>query len=107
MKMVEKFYGKAYASGIKIVPEHYLDFDIVLMSFPKPANEPLNYHAALVRKNGNFRYITLEKGNSIDGAGVKSFFCEWTSSKIHSNFGPRSYERLTAFREELLTFLTK
>ncbi len=107
MKIVEESLGKTYADGIKIVPEHYADFDVVLMSFPEPLYEPLNYHAALVRKNGEFRYITLEKGNTIGGSEVKSFLCEWTADHTHKNFGPREYEALSAFRTELLTFLKK
>lgn len=107
MKMAEESLGATYAAGIKIVSEHYADYDIVLMSFPEPAFEPLNYHAALVRKNGEFRYITLEKGNNIGGADVRSFFCEWKADQTHLDFGPRNYDALNAFRGELLTFLRK
>jgi len=105
LKIVEESLGKTYADGIKIVPEHSADFDMVLMSFPEPLYEPLNLHAALVRKNGEFRYITLEKGNTIGGSDAKSFFCEWTADHTHKNYGSRDYETLSAFRTELFTFL--
>ena len=107
LKIVEESVGKTYATGIKIVPAQYPDFDIVLISFPEPVYEPLNYHAALVRINGVFRYITLEKGNNISGSESQSFFCEWKADHTHMNYGPRNYDALTAFRAELITFLKK
>ncbi|NTV98356.1 MAG: hypothetical protein HGA70_04260 [Chlorobiaceae bacterium] len=107
LQIAEGPLGKTYASGIKIIPEHYAEFDIVLISFPSPVEEPNNFHAALVRKNGTFRYITLEKGNDIGNLGTKSFMCEWTADHNHKNYGPRKYDDLASFTKELLDFLKK
>jgi hypothetical protein len=107
VKIVEEPLGKAYASGMKFKAEHRPDFDIVLISFPEPLAEPQNYHAALVRTNGAFRYITLEKGNDIGNTGMKTFLCEWSAEYNHKNYGPRKYTDLASFRNELPDFLKK
>ncbi|NTU97188.1 MAG: hypothetical protein HGA62_05140 [Chlorobiaceae bacterium] len=106
-QIVEGPLGKDYASGMKIIPEHYPDFDIVLISFPVPVEEPHNVHAALVKKNGTFRYITLEKGNDVGNLGTKTFMCEWSADHNHKNYGARKYDDLESFRKELLDFLKK
>lgn len=107
VNVVEEPLGKTYASGMKFKAEHRPDFDIVLISFPEPLAEPQNYHAALVRANGAFRYITLEKGNEIGNTGMKTFFCEWSAEHNHKNYGPRKYADLASFRNELPDFLKK
>ncbi len=107
IEMAEGPLGKAYASEMKFSAEHGKNLDIVLISFPTPSAEPQNYHAALVRMNGNFRYITLEKGNDTGNTGMKTFFCEWNAEHKHLNYGPRKYDDLASFRKELLDFLKK
>lgn len=106
-EMVEGPLGKAYASEMKFSADRGKNLDIVLISFPAPSAEPQNYHAALVRINGNFRYITLEKGNDTANTGMKTFFCEWNAEHKHLNYGPRKYDDLESFRKELLDFLKK
>lgn len=107
LQIVEEPLGKEYAVGMKIIPEHYSDFDIVLISFPMPVDEVHNFHAALVKKNGTFRYITLEKGNDAGNLGTKTFMCEWSADHKHKNYGARNYDDLISFRKELLDFLKK
>ncbi|NTW83566.1 MAG: hypothetical protein HGB36_09410 [Chlorobiaceae bacterium] len=107
IEMVEGPLGKAYASEMKFSAEHGKNLDIVLISFPIPSAEPQNHHAALVRINGSFRYITLEKGNDAGNTGMKAFFCEWNAEHKHLNYGPRKYDDLASFRKELLDFLKK
>jgi hypothetical protein len=106
-EMVEGPLGKAYASELKFSAEHGKKLDIVLVSFPTPSAEPQNHHAALVRINGNFRYLTLEKGNDAGKTGMKTFFCEWSADHKHKNYGARNYDDLISFRKELLDFLKK
>jgi hypothetical protein len=103
--IVEGPLGKAYASGIKIVPEHFKELDIVMISFPAPVTEPLCNHAALVRTGSTFRYITLEAGNDIAKDGTKTFLCEWTAEHAHKNYGPRKYDTSKEFKAELPTIL--
>jgi len=105
LQIVEGPLGKAYASGIRIIAEHQNDFDIVVFSFPPPVEEPNNYQAALVRKKGTYRYITLERGNDVGNTGAKAFLCEWTADHTHKNYGPRTYDDLASFRKELAEFL--
>ena len=97
--------GKSYADGIKIVPEHFPEFDIVFISFPGPIAEPLCVHSALVKKGDTFRYITLEQGNDVAKNGSKTFFCEWSAEHTHKNYGPRTYDSMSEFRTELVSFL--
>jgi hypothetical protein len=103
--IVEGPLGKTYSSGIKIVPEHFKEFDIVMISFPAPVTEPLCTHAALVKTGSTFRYITLETGNDIAGDGTRTFLCEWTAEHAHKNYGPRKYDTSKDFRAELSSFL--
>jgi hypothetical protein len=103
LDIIEPALGKNYVSGMKIVPEHHQDFDIVLISFPAPETEPLCYQAALVKKGEILRYITLEKGNN----GSKAFLCEWTADHTHHDYGARNAVDGKAFRNDLLTFLKK
>ncbi|TLU83478.1 MAG: hypothetical protein FDX30_10630 [Chlorobium sp.] len=107
LQIIEEPLGYTYASGIKISPEHIDDTDLVLISFPVPADEPQVFHVFLVRKSGTFRYLALEKGNDVGNIGTKSFFCEWSADHNHKNYGSRKYEEATAFRKELLDFLKK
>ncbi|NTW52586.1 MAG: hypothetical protein HGB22_08360 [Chlorobiaceae bacterium] len=105
LEIVEGPLGKAYASGMKIVPEHFQEFDIVIISFPTPYPEPLCIHSALVKKGDTFRYITLESGNDTTKNGTKTFLCEWSAEHVHKNFGPRKYVTAAEFRAELISLL--
>jgi len=106
-QMTREPLGSAYASGIKFIPEHHPDFDIVLVSFPAPYTEPSCFHAALVKTGNTFRYVTLEVGNDVEGVKSVSFLCEWTPEFKHLNYGSRRYDDLKSFRTELLSFLKK
>jgi len=105
LRIVEEPLGKAYSAGLKIKAEHRPDFDLVLISFPEPVTEPLSRHAALIKTEDTFRYITLEEGNDIAKNGYKTFLCEWAADNTRKNYGPRKYDTLSDFRTELITFL--
>jgi hypothetical protein len=107
MSIVEKLSGKTYAAGMKVSAERHPEFDMVLISFPEPAEMPLLYHAALVRKEGAFRYLTLEKTVDFSKNGSRACLCDWTKEHVHRNYGPRSYDGLKPFREEVIAMLKK
>jgi hypothetical protein len=103
--IVEDPLGKTYASGLKIVPQHYQDFDLVMITFPGPITDPLCFHSALIKKGDTFRYFTLEKGTDISNIGTETFFCEWKQDRTHKNYGSKKYETSNEFRTDLIDFL--
>jgi hypothetical protein len=107
LEIVEGPLGKEYASGIKISPIHKSTCDLVLISFPQPQFQALCIQAALVKKDGKYRYITLEEPDKSDINGTKTVVGEWTSDNNHNIYGQRNYDDQESFLNEIDKLLNR
>ncbi|NTU54061.1 MAG: hypothetical protein HGA97_10260 [Chlorobiaceae bacterium] len=104
-EIVEGPLGKEYASGMTFTSVHKNSYDLVLISFPQPRFEALSLHAALVKKDGKYRYITLEDFSDIAKNGSKTILAELTADNSHKNLGAKNYDTKESFLNELDKFL--
>ncbi|NTV66962.1 MAG: hypothetical protein HGB06_04635 [Chlorobaculum sp.] len=96
-EIVEGPLGKEYASGMTFAPVHKNGYDLVLISFPQPRLQALCIHAALVKKDGKYRYITLEEFNAPATNGANTVLAELTSDNAHKNLGAKNYDSKESF----------
>jgi hypothetical protein len=101
LDIVEGPLGKSYASGIKFTPIQKNGYDLVLLSFPEPRFQLLCVHAALIKQNGKYRYITLEEPEASGKNGTKAFMGEWTVDSQHKNYGPKKYDDTESFLNDV------
>jgi hypothetical protein len=101
-KMVEaatEIVGKDFADALHV--EVAQRGKIILLLFPKPNKTAECYFAAVIKTSSGYRYLTLEADEDIMKQGVKAFYCEWTSSGAHLDFGPRRYDDEADFLTEV------
>lgn len=104
-KIVEEPLGKEYASGMTFTPVHKNSYDLVVISFPQPRLQALSLHAALVKKDGKYRYITLEDFNEASKSSSQTILAELTADNAHKNLGARTYDSKESFLNDLDKFL--
>ena len=100
-EIVEGPLGKEYASGMTFTPVHKNGYDLVLISFPQPRFEALSIHAAIVKKDGKYRYLTLENFSATATDGSKTIMDEVTSENAHNNLGAKNYDDRISFQNDL------
>jgi len=100
-EIVEGPLGKEYASGMTFAPIHKNGYDLVLISFPQPRLQALCIHAALVKKDGKYRYITLEEFNDPAKNGANTVLAELTSDNSHKNLGAKNYDSKESFLNDV------
>lgn len=102
--------GVFTADDLLVHPCRIGDFPCAILEFPVPGEITETYFTALLvmislgeelpePNRVEARYLTLEKGASLDGA-PRTVLCEWTSTS-HLNFGDGPTPTLLAFTDAL------
>ena len=91
-----------FAKAMDIQPAS--NIDAYTITFQEPAQVPECYYALIIKDGTGYSYYTLERGIDMFETGeIPRVLCEWTKDEIHRNYGPREYDDLESFVNDIIS----
>jgi len=91
---------KEFASSLILKP--FPEREAYALVFQRPAEITECYFSVIQKAKEGYRYYTLEKSIDFTGEGIKSVVGSWSKDGQHENLGPRTYDDLDSFLEDVL-----